>query len=138
MSIRPGKADFPLYRWAGPTQNSCTLRIAGYDFSSATFLAQFRDYKDQSGNARISLSNAASNAEGISCTVTVEDGVKVSYIKCRINETTVENVAGAIGNAVTPKDGIYPLVWDLLIDGGGLGKIRWVEGNAPIYAGVSQ
>lgn len=138
MSIRPGKADFPLYRWAGPTQNSCTLRIAGYDFSGATFLAQFRDYRDQSGDARISLSNAAANAEGVSCTVATEDGVTVSYVKCRVNETTVEAVATAISGGVAATDDQYPMVWDLQIDGGGLGKIRWIEGNAPIYAGVSQ
>lgn len=135
--IRPGKADFPLYRWAGSGQNTCTFRFAGYDLSGATFKAEFRDYLDQSGNARISLANASSSAEGISCTTAIEGGVTVSYVKCRVNETTVENVAAAISPAA-PQDGKYNMVWDLQIDGAGLGKVRWIEGNAPIYAGVSQ
>lgn len=146
MSIEPGKLDFPLYRWAGPWQNSLTINFVGYDFSGATFRAQFREYRDQVGTPLMDLQNAASSAEGISVsvgkqTIIPDEGdpyqATVSVVKLRINETTVEGVLSpsSVGPA---NDGVRRLVWDLHIDGGGFGKVRWVQGDAPIYAGVTQ
>jgi hypothetical protein len=145
MSIIPGNVEFPLYRWAGPGQNRLTLDFVGYDFSGATFGVQFREYRDQPGAPLLSITNASANSEGVSVSVSqkqINDGnstytATVSTIIIQLNETTVEGMIPPGSNGAPVGDKVT-VVYDLQIISTGLGKVRWVEGNAPIYAGVTQ
>jgi len=137
--IQPG--EYPLVMYAY-TPTVLVLDFVGYNFTAATFRAQVREKPE--GEILIDLTNAASNAEGVSATYAAavmqydakgnEIGpAPVSSVQIRINETTIEGIVASFG---ATKD--IDLVWDLHITGGGLPKTRWIEGPAIIRAGVTQ
>lgn len=129
--ITPGKLDLVVQRW---TPFVFAIDFPGFDFGAATFALHARLYRDAPGSPQIALSNAASNAEGVSCTVSTVGGIPTSRVQIRINETTAEAVllnAGKTGADVVLKQ-------DLHITGGGLPKTRWLEGDLIIRAGATQ
>lgn len=129
--ITPGKLDLVAQRW---TPFVTVIAFEGFDFTGAIFAMDWRLYRD-APFAQLSLGNAASNAQGISCTVTFdEDDVPTSFVQIMVNETTLE---GLLLNAGVP-DADVVLRQDLHITGGGLPKTRWIEGKATIRAGATQ
>ncbi|RZJ01810.1 MAG: hypothetical protein EON90_02035 [Brevundimonas sp.] len=129
--ITPGRLDLMAQRW---TPFIYVIAFEGFDFSAATFAMDVRLYRDAPGAALIALTNAASNAQGVSVSVTTDDGVPTSEVQIRINETTLEGLLLAAAGA--GKDVVA--VYDLHITGGGLAKTRWVEGSFTIRAGATQ
>lgn len=129
--ITPGKLDLVAQRW---TPFVYVLAFEGFDFTGATFAMDVRLYRDAPGAALISLTNAASNAQGISVSVATVDDVPTSTVQLRINETTLE--ALLLSAAGAGKDVVC--VYDLHITGGGVAKTRWVEGSFTIKAGATQ
>jgi hypothetical protein len=129
--ITPGRLDLTVQRW---TPFVYQIDFEGLDFTSATMAMQGRLWRDAPGSPLISLSNAASNAEGLSVSVATVEGVTVSTVQIRINETTAEAL---LLNAGKPGDDAR-LVYDLHITGGGFPKARWVEGDLIIRAGATQ
>lgn len=133
--ITPATVPLVAQRW------SPFVDITGfeaYDFSAATFEMHVRAYRDAPGDPIIELTNAASNAQGISVTTaTVDvDGVPtiVSYVQIRINKTTIRDIL--LGAAGAGKDII--LVYDLHITAAGIDNVRWMEGSFTIRAGATQ
>lgn len=129
--ITPGRLDLTVQRW---TPFVYQIDFEGLDFTGATMAMQSRLYRDAPGAPLISLGNAASNAEGLSVSVSVVEGVTISTVQIRINETTAEAL---LLNAGRPGDDVR-LVYDLHITGGGLPKTRWIEGALIIRAGATQ
>lgn len=129
--ITPGKLDLTVQRW---TPFVYQIDFEGLDFAGATMAMQARLYRDAPGDPLINLTNAASNAEGLSVSVANVGGVTTSTVQIRINETTAESL---LLNAGKPGDDIT-LVYDLHITGGGLPKSRWLEGSLIIRAGATQ
>jgi hypothetical protein len=128
--ITPGKLDLIAYRW---TPFVYVIDFEGLDFSAATFAMDVRLYRD-APSAVLSLGNAASNAQGISCSVATVEGVPTSSVQIRINETTLEPL---LLNAGAPGQDIK-VAQDLHITGGGFPKTRWTEGAFIIRAGATQ
>lgn len=129
--ITPGRLDLVVQRW---TPFVFIIDFEGFDFEAATFALHARLYRDAPGSPLLALANAASNAEGISCNVTVAGNIPTSHVQIRINETTAEAIllnAGKAGADVVLKQ-------DLHITGGGLPKTRWTEGDLIIRAGATQ
>lgn len=129
--IIPGQLDLAAQRW---TPFVYVIDFVGFDFTAATFAMDVRLYRDAPGAALVSLTNAASNAQGLSVSVTTEESVDTSALQIRINETTIEGLL--LGSAGAGKDVV--LVYDIHITGGGLEKTRWVEGSFTIRAGATQ
>lgn len=128
--ILPGKLDLPLMRWQ---PFKYTISFPGIDFTGGTFKAEFRQYRDAPDPALISLANASSPSQGISVSVATVDGVVTSFVEMRIDETTIETLPFP-----NPRGPEYPMVWDMVITGGGFPKTRWIQGNAPVYGGSTQ
>jgi hypothetical protein len=128
--IMPGNLDLTLLRWQ-PFKYA--IDFVGYDFTGATFKAEFRQYRDAPDPALISLANTSSPTQGISVTVATVDGLPVSTVEIRIDEATIEGLTFP-----NPRGPDLPLVWDLVITGGGLPKTRWIEGNAIVHGGSTQ
>jgi hypothetical protein len=128
--IMPGNHDITLMRWQ---PFKYTIDFPGYDFTGGTFKAEFRQYRDAPDPAVISLGNASSPTQGISVSTATVNGVVTSTIEIRIDETTIETLTFP-----NPRGPDLPLVWDLVITGGGLPKTRWVEGAATIHGGSTQ
>lgn len=128
--IMPGNHDLTLLRWQ---PFKWMADFVGYDFTGATFKAEIRQYRDAPDPALISLANASSPSQGISVTVATVDGLPVSTVEIRIDETAIE------GLPFSNPRGSDPLpVWDLVIIGGGLPKTRWIEGTATVHGGSTQ
>lgn len=131
----PGVVDWRVKRWVPFVE---TIGIEGIDLSGATMLMQVRAYRDEPGTAKISLVNAAANAEGLSVTVATVSGLPTSTIQIRINETTIETLLPFPASGVQPGAEV-PLVWDLLISKtGSVEKSRWFEGAFNIIPGATQ
>lgn len=128
--MTPGTLNLRIQRWAPYVE---TIRFVGFDFSAATLAMQFRLYRDAAGDPLIDLTNAAANAQGLSVTLTTEDGIPVSTVQIRINETTVEGLPFG-GKAGAD----FQTYYDLVVTGGGLPKTRIIQGTATIEAGVTQ
>lgn len=129
--ITPGRLDLTVQRW---TPFVYQIDFEGLDFTGATMAMQVRLYRDAPGGALLSLSNAASNAEGLSVTTMAVEGLTTSTVQIRINETTAEAL---LLNAGKPGDDIR-VVYDIHITGGGFAKTRWIEGDLIIRAGATQ
>lgn len=129
--ITPGKLDLVAQRW---TPYVYVIDFPGIDFTGATMAMDVRLYRDAPGAAQIALTNAASNAQGLSVSVATVSGVVTSSVQIRINETALEDLL--LSAAGPGKD--VALVYDLHITGGGLPKTRWVEGSFTIRAGATQ
>lgn len=129
--ITPGKLDLVVQRW---TPFAYLIDFEGVDFTGATMAMHARLYRDAAGSPLIALANTVSPAEGLSVTLATVNGLKISTVQIRINETTAETLllnAGKPGSDVT-------LVYDLHITGGGFPKTRWLEGDLIIRAGATQ
>ena len=135
--ITPATASLVAQRWSPFVDITA---IEGFNLAAAVFAMHVRLYRDAPGPPLISLSNAASNAQGISVSVdTVPiDGVDtlVSSVQIRINETTLEALMLNTAPAATGRD--VALVYDLHITSTGLDKARWMEGAFIIRAGATQ
>lgn len=129
--ITPGKLDLVAQRWSPFVY---VIDFVGLDFSAATFAMDVRLYRDAPGAALIALTNAASNAQGISVSTSTTEGVITSSVQIRINETTLEGLLLASSGAGRDVE----LVQDLHITGGGFIKTRWTEGKFTIRAGATQ
>lgn len=145
--MTPGVLDLVAQRWVP------FIYVIDYpfvDLSAATFAAMGRLYKDAPGDPLFSLANAASNAEGVSVSVsTVDgyeidgqtyDGVTVSSVQFRINETTIEGilpfvVTSGIPNRKAGND--VSFAWDFVITGGGWPKHRSLQGEFAIEGGAT-
>lgn len=130
--ITPGKLDLVVQRW---TPFDLTIQLpVGIDFTGATTALQARLYRDAPGAPVLSLASASSSGEGLSITTTTTDGVKTSYLRIRVNETTGESIllnAGKVGADVA-------LAYDIHITGGGFAKTRWYEGTLTVRGGATQ
>ena len=131
LNIGKGENSLPaISRW---TPWKETIAFEGIDLTGGTFRAQWRASKDRSDAALIDLQNTTSPAEGISVSVATVDGLVVSTLEFRINETTGEGLP-----FTDPRGGDLQLVWDLHITATGIPKWRALEGESPIKAGVTQ
>lgn len=128
--ITPGKLDLPLLRWQ---PFKFTVDFVGYDFTGATFKAEFRAFRDAPDPALISLSNASSPSQGISVSAATTGGVTTSTVEIRIDEATIEGLP-----FTNPRGTDFEMVWDLVITGGGFPKSRWLEGSANVHGGSTQ
>lgn len=93
------------------------LVIEGEDLSAATFAMEIRQKPGDTGTAIVALANAASNAQGISCTynpayVDPDTGLTfgASLVQMRINEVTMEGLSAA-----TPIEAAVTLAYDLQV-----------------------
>jgi hypothetical protein len=127
--IYPGNAPLRAFRNAPLIQE---ITVANYNFSSATFAAQVRAYKDAPGSALITLANATAGSQGISCTYTGT----TSTILLQIDEATIDALLPYPTNGVKQGADVV-LYWDLMITGGGLIKTRLLQGTFTIEPGVT-
>lgn len=132
--IKPARWDFHAYRGTPFVE---IVPFVGFDFTGATFAMDVRIGRDQASGAAalIALTNAASNAQGISVTVTWDDDdVPTSFVQFRINETTLEPLL--LAAAGPGKD--IKAAQDFHATGSGLPKTRMFEGDFIIHAGSTQ
>lgn len=118
-----------------------TIDFEGYDFSSATFDMEVREYYDAPGSGLIVLDEQTAGTQGISCTVAEVEGVDVSSVLIQIDEATLEalypfSVTSGSPNRTPGSD--VTLYYDLAITGGGLPKTIWTRGKFVIQAGSTQ
>lgn len=115
-------ADVDIYAPRGVPLLDLTDFVS-FDYSAATFVMEVRKYRDASAPALLTLANAAASAQGISCTVTMVDGVPWSTVQIRVNETTIEGLPFS-----SPRGGDVALQYALDITGGGHPKLRRMQG----------
>lgn len=135
--MTPGTVDLRIQRWA-PYRDF--IEVRGVDLTGATLAMQLRLYRDAPGDPLVSLATTASPAEGLSVEVATVDGMPVSTIWIRINETTIEGVLPFTVTAGSPnrKAGSdVTLAHDIVLSGTGIPKARWFQGTATIEAGVT-
>lgn len=128
--ITPGKLDLPLLRWQ-PFKFS--IDFVGLDFTSGTFKAEFRTFRDAPDPALISLGNASGSSQGISVSVATSAGIPTSTVEIRIDEATIEGLP-----FTNPRGTDFEMVWDLVITATGYPKSRWLEGRANVHGGSTQ
>lgn len=126
--MSPALVTLHAYRGGGPFID--ITYFDGYDYSAATFVVELRDYADDGAAPRVTLSNAATNAQGVSCTVAYTDGIPVSRVVIRINETTLEGLP-----FTSPPGGDMAFVYALDVAGGGHPKTRRMRGQLILHAG---
>lgn len=124
-----GKRDLIVERW---TPFKHVIEFQGLDFTGQACSMQVRRSRDRSDAALISLTTAASPAEGISLTVATVGGIPSTTVEIRINETTIEGLP-----FTNPRGGDWVGAWDLHI-GNGVAKRRWLQGTFTVSAGVTQ
>lgn len=113
-----------------------TIRFVGLDFTAATFAMQVRLRRGAAGDPLLSLTGATAGSQGLSNVLTEEDGIDVSTVAIQIDEATIDALLPATSNGL-PAGSDVVLYYDLVIDGGGVGKQRWVEGTFTIHEGVT-
>jgi hypothetical protein len=137
--IRPGTIDLAGDRW---TPFDTKLRLKGIDLTNAVMEAHIRLTADASGAALIDLDTVTvANSQGLRLvSVATVDGVKISTVHMRINETTIEGLPAAL----EPGDDLE-LAWDLLIaPSAALNpdlpavKQRYLRGKFTVEAGATQ
>ncbi|GGO96591.1 hypothetical protein [Stakelama pacifica] len=130
MSIAPAVVEIFWYR--GTLLKDVT-RFEDIDYSAATFDLQVRNYPDEA-TPLLTLGNAASNAQGVSCSTVTEtiDGIEHTHsdVQIRLNETTGEAIRKS-----APVGGDIELVFALDITGGGHEKTRRMRGKLILKAG---
>lgn len=108
-----------------------TIRLVGWDFTGADIRLEVRDRRD-GGALRAGLDDVvSSSAEGVTITVTEEDGVDVTTLGIRINESTME----AMPDAPEPGDDIE-LVWGMHIDPAG-SSLKFMAFDGPFTVKAS-
>ena len=131
MTAGIGTAEVDLLAERGTPFIDTTL-FEGFDYSAAAFTMELRRYPDASGAPFVSLTNAASNAQGVSVTVTTEDGWPNSEVQIRINEVTIESLPFS-----SPRGGDTILYYALDIAGGGHAKVRRMKGAFIVKASAN-
>lgn len=132
-----GVLDIPVNRG---TPFSDDIPCEGYDFTGGTFLLQVREYKGAPGAPLLELTNTTAPAQGISVSVEVVDGLPISTLFIRINETTIEAlrpfaVDGSGRPNRTPASDVV-LAYDMHVTATGYPKDRLLEGQFIILEGV--
>lgn len=127
--IAPAYVDLRAYR--GVSFSDVT-GFEGQDYGAATFTVELRRFRDAPGAPELALTNAPATAQGVSVTVTTDDGVPTSAVQIRINETTIEGLA-----KTRPPGGDLVLQYALDITGGGLGKHRRMQGAFVVEASAN-
>lgn len=126
------KVDLRADRW---TPFARTIRFEGFDLTEADLRMQVRLYANQRGLPLIDLTMQSTlSAEGIKLVmVEQENGVSVSTIALRINESTMEGLpfSGELGTDSR-------LAWDMHVTPAGALKERWLFGDFVVVAGVTQ
>lgn len=115
-----------------------TIDYEGFDFTGATFSAQFRDRKN-GGNLRADLGTVASvGTEGITLTgVTETDGIPTSHLSMRLNEATTEGwITSPSVESEAGEDGT--IYWQLQITPSGGVKFNALEGEVTVKAGAHE
>lgn len=125
--MNPAEADITAYRGGGPLID--VTDFEDYDYSAATFTMEVRRQADDPLSALVTLTNAAANAEGISCAY-VAGNPGVSTVTIRINETTLEGMPKS-----SPPGADVEFVYALDIAGGGHPKQRRMRGKFILKAG---
>jgi hypothetical protein len=124
--ILPGTFAIMVNRWQPA---SYTFDFPGYDFSGAAAHLEVRKYRDQDGAALISLDIGS----GIEIVVNTVEGTTTSSVTTTFSESAIEALPFP-----SPRGPDLPLVYDLVIEGGGLGKVRWFEGPFTAHSGATQ
>ncbi len=109
-----------------------TTDFYGQDYSAADFRVELRRYRDAPEAVLILSTQTNLNAQGISVSVASEDGVPVSSVRIRINETTIEGL-----QFTSPRGGNLVLQYALDVTGGGLGKHRRMQGAFTVEASAN-
>lgn len=104
----------------------------GFDYREATFTVEVRRYRDQSGTPLLALTNATANAQGVSVEYREVDGVPLSIVQTRINETSVEGLP-----FTSPRGGNVELQFAQDIAGGGHIKQRRQQGPLIVEASAN-
>jgi hypothetical protein len=132
--IDPGTLDLLVLRNA---PRPIVIQFRGYDFTAATFALQVRSRRGATGDPLISLTNQTAGTQGLSVVVTEDAaGTDVSDLTIQIDEATIDALLPAASNGQKAGTDVV-LAWDLIITGGGLGKVRWLEGKFIIREGVT-
>ena len=130
--ITPGRLDLVVQRW---TPFVYLLEFAGLNFTDVSAMSMhIRLFRDAPGSPLVALTSASPSDEGLSFEVAAVDGVAISTVQIRINETTIEGLllnAGKAGADIV-------LRYDLHVTGAGYPKTRWVEGDFTIRPGATQ
>jgi hypothetical protein len=113
-----------------------TFDFQGYDFTGATFAMHVRTLRGLTGTALITLAGATAGTQGLSVTTSVAGGVTTSHVQIQIDEATIDAVLPASSNGQKAGTDVV-LYYDLIITGGGVGKVRWLEGTFTIHEGVT-
>lgn len=101
-----------------------TTAFVGFDYGSAAFDLKVRRFRDAASAPLLVLANAGPTAEGVSCSVTITDGIPTSFVRIQINEVTGESLP-----KTSPAGGDFAAPYDLDITGGGHGKLRRMKGH---------
>jgi hypothetical protein len=111
-----------------------TFRFAGVDLTGAALEMQIRLYPNAPGSPLVDLDTVTdSNAQGVRLLGVEEvDGVPVSTVSIKINETTVE----ALPFAAEAGDDTV-LAWDMQVTQAGGYKEVWAEGEFWVLAAVT-
>jgi hypothetical protein len=113
-----------------------TIDFEGFDFTAATFALQVRAYRGATGDPLLSLTGQTAGTQGISVTASVADSITTSHLQIQINEATIDGLLPASSNGQRAGTDV-DLYYDLVITGGGVGKVRWLEGDFSIHEGVT-
>ncbi len=150
--IEPGRYDIGADRWVACIR---TFAFVGFNFTSATFVAQVRLTADATGSPLVDLSTVATAAEeglrliyGGTDTIAnhiaagrlgeVPDGytsatsVALSQIGMRINESTMEGLPFP-----SERGGDVTLAWDMHITPSGGIKDKYLGGEFVVRSGVT-
>ncbi|NBC37372.1 hypothetical protein GTZ99_12505 [Novosphingobium sp. FSY-8] len=117
--------DIAVNRWSPAT---LAIAFTGFDFTGAAAALHVRAYKDAGGDPLLSLSVG----DGIAISVASVDGLSTSTLTLTFAEADIEALP-----FTAPRGGDLVLAYDLVITGGGVGKVRWLEGKFTVRAGVT-
>jgi hypothetical protein len=116
------------------------IQVRGADLTGAAAAMQVRLYTDAPGDPLIDLTLTTAPDEGLSIEVETVEGVPVSTLWIRIDETTLEDTLPFIGGDGQPtrKAGTdVSLVWDMPITPSGGIKGVWFRGDFIIEGAVT-
>lgn len=131
--MTPGTLPITVYRNVPFVE---PIRFVGYNFTGGTFALQVRTLPGTAGSALIGLTNQTAGTQGLSVAVTTESGISVSTLTIQIDEATIDALLPASTNGQKAGTDVL-LHYDLVINGGGVGKVRWLEGTFTIAEGVT-